>query len=166
MDTFFEQIISIKKSGGQIALIILIWLAAIILILAAFIGLGGLGALPICGLGYGAWWLTTRFNVEYEYIVVNDSMDVDKIINKSTRKRLASISISKVERIEKFNQNLIQNVKKENLLFACNESASNAFLLVAANESKTDYIVFEPNEKLQAAIKKSLPKFISNSAFK
>ena len=169
MDTFFEQIVRIKKSGSTLALVIFIWFLAISV--AAFLFffplLGALTAIVIIGILYGAWWLTTKFNVEYEYIVTNEDMDVDKIINKSSRKRLASITLSKVERVEKFNPALIQNVKKESLLFACGQNDPNAYLIVTSpDDSKVNYIVFSPNEKLQAAIKKSLPKFVANSAFK
>ena len=169
MDTFFEQIVRIKKSVGTLALVIFIWFLAISLAVFFFMIslLGPLSAIVIIGILYGAWWLTTKFNVEYEYIVTNEDMDVDKIINKSARKRLASITLSKVERVEKFNPALIQNVKKECLLFACDQNDPNAYLIVTSpDDSKVNYIVFSPNEKLQAAIKKSLPKFVANSAFK
>jgi hypothetical protein len=169
MDTFFEQIVRIKKSVGTLALVIFIWFLAISLAVFFFMTslLGPLSAIVIIGILYGAWWLTTKFNVEYEYIVTNEDMDVDKIINKSARKRLASITLSKVERVEKFNPALIQNVKKESLLFACGQNDPNAYLIVTSpDDSKVNYIVFSPNEKLQAAIKKSLPKFVANSAFK
>ena len=99
MDTFFEQIIAIRKSGKEISLIILIWLAVLLLSAAAFLFLGTLGLIIIFGIGYGAWWLSSKFNVEYEYIVTNDTLDIDKIINKSSRKRVSSINISKVERL-------------------------------------------------------------------
>ncbi|MBR5223677.1 MAG: hypothetical protein IKV81_05905 [Clostridia bacterium] len=169
MDTFFEQIVRIKKSGSTLALVLFIWFLAISVAVFLFFFplLGALSAIVIIGILYGAWWLSTKFNVEYEYIVTNEDMDVDKIINKSARKRLASITLSKVERVEKFNPALIQNVKKESLLFACDQNDPNAYLIVTSpDDSKVNYIVFSPNEKLQAAIKKSLPKFVANSAFK
>ena len=94
-------------------------------------------------------------------------MDVDKIVNKSSRQRISSFELDKVERLEKYNDHLLQNVKKENIVFACNKNDPNAYLLVASKEdTKVNYIVFTPSEKLQAAIKKSLPKFIALSAFK
>lgn len=171
MDTFFEQIVSIKKSGKAITIFLSVWLFAIVLCLfLLFFGyslIGPLAPILIIGIGYGAWWLTSKLNIEYEYIVTNGTMDVDKIINKSSRQRVSSFELSKVERIEKYNPSLLQNVKKENLVFACNRDDGDAYLLVASREdTKVNYIVFAPNEKLREAIKKSLPKFIANSAFK
>lgn len=169
MDTFFEQIVSIKKSGKSIALFSFIWLFALTLCALLFLTgiLGSFTPILIVALGYGAWWLTSKLNVEYEYIVTNGTMDVDKIINKSSRQRISSFELQNVERLEKFNDHLLLNVKKENIVFACNKNDPNAYLLVAsAKDTKVNYIVFSPSEKLQAAIKKSLPKFLSLSAFK
>ena len=108
MDTFFEQIVSIKKSGKAVALFCLVWILA--LTLCAFLLLTGiLGMLTpilIIGLGYGAWWLTSKLNVEYEYIVTNGTMDIDKIVNKSSRQRISSFELDKVERLEKYNDHL------------------------------------------------------------
>ncbi|MBO5211114.1 MAG: hypothetical protein J6B80_04205 [Clostridia bacterium] len=169
MDTFFEQIVSIKKSGKTVALFSLIWILALtICVLLLLTGIvGALTPILVVGLGYGAWWLTSKLNVEYEYIVTNGTMDVDKIVNKSSRQRISSFELGNVERLEKYNDHLLQNVKKENIVFACNKNDPNAYLLVASKEdTKVNYIVFTPSEKLQAAIKKSLPKFLSLSAFK
>ena len=171
MDTFFEQIVSIKKSGKSIFLFFLIWMFAILIcLLLLLFGTSFVGPLTpifIVAVGYGAWWLSSKFNIEYEYIVTNGTMDVDKIINKSSRKRISSFELANVERVEKYNSHLLQNIKSENIVFACDPNSPDAYLIVASKEdTKVNYIVFTPSEKLKEAIKKSLPKFISNSAFK
>ncbi|MEG1996445.1 MAG: hypothetical protein RR036_02925, partial [Oscillospiraceae bacterium] len=43
---------------------------------------------------YGAWFLISYLNVEYEYIVTNDEIDIDKIIAKRKRKRVLTVKIS------------------------------------------------------------------------
>ena len=84
MDTFFEQIIAVKKNGKALAAIIGIWLAAFLVcfVLIMFMGvLGTFSLLLAAGALFGAYKLSVRFNVEYEYIVTNGTMDIDKIIN-------------------------------------------------------------------------------------
>jgi ABC-type transport system involved in multi-copper enzyme maturation permease subunit len=171
MDTFFEQIVSIKKSGKALIIGISVWIFALFIIafllLFASSLVGGFAPFLVIGVGYGAWWLTSKLNIEYEYIVTNGEMDIDKIINKSARQRVSSFKIANVERIEKYNPNLLTNVNRQNVVFACNQGDPNAYLLVASREdTKVNYIVFAPNEKVREGIKKSLPKFIANSAFK
>ncbi|MBR7132662.1 MAG: hypothetical protein IKD04_03935 [Clostridia bacterium] len=169
MDTFFEQIVSVRKSGKAIAAITGIWLLALLLsvLLFLFPFLGSLNILLICGILFGAFKLCGKFNLEYEYIITNGTMDIDRIINKSSRKRELSLELSTVSRIEKFNAGLLNSINRQSLTVACDENAADAYLLVAEREGKgSAYLVFEPDERLKGAIVKFVPKFVANSAFK
>ena len=170
MDTFFEQIIAVKKNGKAVAAIIVIWLAAFIVcfLLIMFMGfLGTFSLLLAAGVLFGAYKLCTRFNLEYEYIVTNGTMDIDKIINKSSRKRILSFELATVSRIEKFNPAQLSGVNAKELFITCNQDDPGAYLMVSATEGKgTSYLVFAPDERVRSAIVKFVPKFISNSAFK
>lgn len=170
MDTFFEQIIAVKKNGKALAAIIGIWLAAFLVcfVLIMFMGvLGTFSLLLAAGALFGAYKLSVRFNVEYEYIVTNGTMDIDKIINKSSRKRILSFELATVSRIEKFNPAQISSVNAKELFITCNADDPAAYLMVSSTEGKgTSYLVFAPDERVRLAIVKFVPKFISNSAFK
>ena len=168
MDTFFEQIIPIKKTGTSLMAVIGIWLLALVLSVFLFLipFLGTFTAIIIFGLLFGAYKLTSLFNTEYEYIITNGSMDIDKITNKSSRKRIASFELSGVSRLEKFNHHLLNNVDKKKLVVACNPDDPDAYFMVCEREGKGAlYIVFAPEERLKSAIVKFIPKFIANSAF-
>ena len=170
MDTFFEQIIPVKKNGKAAAAIIGIWLAAFIVcfLLIMFMPfLGTFSLLLAAGALFGAYKLCTRFNLEYEYIVTNGTMDIDKIINKSSRKRILSFELATVSRIEKFNPAQLSGVNAKELFITCNQDDPGAYLMVSATEGKgTSYLGFAPDERVRSAIVKFVPKFISNSAFK
>lgn len=170
MDTFFEQIIAVKKNGKALAAIIGIWLAAFLVcfVLIMFMGvLDTFSLLLAAGVLFGAYKLSVRFNVEYEYIVTNGTMDIDKIINKSSRKRILSFELATVSRIEKFNPAQISSVNAKELFITCNADDPAAYLMVSSTEGKgTSYLVFAPDERVRSAIVKFVPKFISNSAFK
>lgn len=170
MDTFFEQIISIKKNGKTMAGLLGLWFLAFVLCFIVFLFSGYIGSLFvlfIAGILYGAFKLSGFFNIEYEYIITNGAMDVDKIINKSNRKRLLSFELSGVTRLEKYTPNILNNINIKNVVFACDTNDSNAYLMVAEKEGgNASYLVFSPNDKIKSAIIKFVPKFISNSAFK
>ncbi len=170
MDTFFEQITAVKKSGKDIAAITGIWLLAFIIcfLLVLFMGyLGSFSFLLIAGALFGAFKLSCRFNVEYEYIVTNGTMDIDKIINKSSRKRVLSFELATVSRLEKFNQGLLSSVNSKEIVTACNLNDPESYLMVSSTEGKgTSYLIFAPDERVRGAIVKFVPKFIANSAFK
>lgn len=169
MDTFFEQIVSIKKSGKKIALIIATWVLAVLLCGIIFLFsslLGGLMFLLMAGVIYGAYKLTGNLNVEYEYIITNGTMDIDKIVNKQSRQRILSFDISKTTRMEAYKEGLLVGVDAKNIVIACNKEDENAYLLAYEKNGKQMNLVFSPNEKMQNVIVKYLPKFISNSLFK
>lgn len=170
MDTFFEQITAVKKSGKDIAAITGIWLLAFIIcfLLVLLIGyLQSFSFLLIAGALFGAFKLSCRFNVEYEYIVTNGTMDIDKIINKSSRKRVLSFELATVSRLEKFNQGLLSSVNSKEIVTACNLNDPESYLMVSSTEGKgTSYLIFAPDERVRGAIVKFVPKFIANSAFK
>lgn len=171
MDTFFEQILPIRKNGKTLAMCFGIWALAIVLTLIIYLFLlpylAGMTLIIIFGLFFGAWKLCSFFNIEYEYIVTNGTMDIDKIVNKSSRKRVLSFELSNVTRLEKFNPHMLTTLNKKNLVLACNEQDSDAFLLAADRDGKeTAFLIFAPDEKIKTAIEKFVPKFIANSAFK
>ena len=171
MDTFFEQIVSIKKSGKTMAVYFFIWIGALILcglsvllFLSGF--LGGIFILLLAGIVFGAYKLSGMLNIEYEYIITNGTMDVDKIVNKQNRQRILSFDIAKATRMEKYNDGLLVNTNPKDIVMACNTTDENVYLLAYEKNGKQMNLVFSPNEKMQTVIAKYLPKFISNSLFK
>lgn len=168
MDTFFEQIIAIKKTGKTVAATLGIWFAAFLLCFALYIFpiLGTLSLLLIVGVLYGAYKLSSMLNIEYEYIITNGTMDIDKIINKSSRKRMLSFELSSVTRLEKYNPSSLGGIDTKKLVFACNANDPNAYFLVAEKEGKgASYLVFSPDDKIKSGCSKFIPKFIVNSVF-
>ena len=170
MDTFFEQIIPIKKTGSSVFAVLGIWFAAILislLLLFVFPVFGSFTVIIVCGILWGAWKLSSKFNIEYEYIITNGTMDIDKIINKSSRKRMCTMELSGVSRLEKFNMGLVNNINKKELVIACNLDDPDAYYMVCDREGKgAVHLIFAPEERLKGAIIKFIPKFIANSAFK
>jgi len=93
MDVFFECLVRKRSSMGDFLKRMGILMAAVVLGFAALFFVPGIGFLVFAGICYGAWYLFTMFNVEYEYILVNGEIDVDKIINQRKRKRLATVNV-------------------------------------------------------------------------
>ena len=95
------------------------------------------------------------------------TMDIDKIISKSSRKRVLSFELQTVSRIEKFNPSQIASINSKEVVIACDTNDPDAYLMVSSAEGKGSiYLVFAPDERVRGAIVKFVPKFIANSAFK
>lgn len=167
MDVFFEQLVPIKRNGKAITIYILAWFIALLLCGFAFLFLGRLFVIIIALVIFGTIKFTGLLNIEYEYILTNGVIDIDRITNKSSRKRLMSFEVSHVTRLEKYNPSFLENIDKKRLVFACPPKSEDAYFMVCEKEGKkSEYLVFTPDEKMKKAMVKFLPKFISNSAFK
>lgn len=170
MDTFFEQIVPIGIDSKSILKIIGIWVLALALSIAIFIFLvrflGLIVFVLMAGVIFGAYKISAMLYIEYEYIVTNGTLDIDKIVAKSSRKRLASFEISQVEVVEKYNP-AAQHTGFNQIVMACNPNDPEAYKMVVSKEGKgRTLIVFAPNKKIKGAVVKSLPRFVANSAFK
>ena len=94
MDSFLEYmieqkrkpIVKLKKALIYIAAIFLSLILSFILML---ISAQAVSMIPITILAllYGAYYINCSFNVEFEYILTNGELDIDKISNKKRRKR-------------------------------------------------------------------------------
>lgn len=168
MDTFFEQLITIKKTPKDFALLTLIWLAVFIIVFLLFtILFSSFSLLLACGIIYGGYWLSSKLNVEFEYIITNGTLDIDKIINKNSRKRILSLELSNVKRLEKASPEFIARTDAKKTVIACNINSDTAYYLSAERNGKNDAnLVFAPDKRLQSAIEKFAPKYLTNNLFK
>lgn len=160
MDTFVEQLVTIKKTGKTWAAYLGIALAAILLMTVAFLFFKSIFIALDALILFGAYKLYSMLNVEYEYIITNSTIDIDKIIAKSSRKRIVSFDLTAVQRIDKYTGLLPDDVAKEGF-FACNQKDENALILFYKEEGKPQKaFVFAPNERTRDAMKKFLPRHI------
>lgn len=170
MDTFLEQIVEVRKNTKETLSVVGIWALAILLCAVLFTFgsfLAPLSYLIVLGVVYGAYKLSSNYNIEYEYIITNGIMDIDKIINKNSRKRLASFELKTVTAVEKFNPSAY--VERENItvIRGCDDKNPDAYLITIDSVKKgTVHLIFAPNERMRDAMVKFMPKFVSNSAFK
>lgn len=163
MDVFFEQLVTIKKTAKTYLAYVIIALVAIILMAAALWIFGNLAIIAVFLVLYGAYKLYSMLSMEYEYIITNSTMDIDKITAKSSRKRILSFELTSVERIEKYRKELPEDIIK-NAIFACNGNEENAVVLIIHPEGKgKQSVVVAPDERMVEAMKKFLPKFVADT---
>lgn len=166
MDTFFEQLVKMNKTPTDAAKFAGIWIAAVLLSALLFLlimlnpyALLAIGTLGIVGIIWGAVKLSGRLSVEYEYIFTNGDLDIDKIVAKSSRKRIVSVNCSLAEKYGKYNPAARPSgsVKKTYLL--CPPDSQNAVYMIVPHKSEGNVmIVFAPDERLKGAIEKSVPR--------
>ena len=160
MDTFVEQIVAKKKGGKEYGIIFLVILAALVLTAALFLLFPPLMVLVV-GIGYGAWWLITSQNVEYEYSVTNGDIDIDQIIAQRKRKRIVSVSGSKIESLVPYNAAEYANRHFDRTVMAApaTEAATWCFTYHSKKNGHT-LVVLSPEERVLNALKSGLTKLV------
>ncbi len=108
MDIFVEQIVkkapNSKDTVKKVLLVLAMCLltAVLALVMMFMPAFAGAALLLLCGVLYGGYYLITGLDVEYEYIVTNGEIDIDKIIAKRKRSRLITGKVSSFEGFGKY----------------------------------------------------------------
>lgn len=122
---------------------------------------------PFVFLGgcYGAWQLFIRQNVEYEYIVTNGEVDVDKISARRSRKRLLTVdcrnfeilapAVAKFER-EMNSQSIVRRVDASSSV----QSENRWFAIFNDKEGKRTILFFDPDRRMLEAFRPQIPRKI------
>ncbi len=171
MDVFVEYLVKRRSTPATALLKVAIALVAVVLILVLIVlslGLGNFAVFAVAaafGAGYGAWYLLTGFNVEFEYSFTNGEIDIDKIIAQRKRKRLITVVCREVEAVGKYNPAAHTNANYQTKIFACEDEkdTENTWYLIykSVNFGKT-LVVFNPPQKMLTAMKPFLPRLLQN----
>lgn len=108
MDIFVEQIVKKAASGKDWAMRVIIGIAMGVLSAASLfifffiLPIPAAGLLLVVGIFWGGYRLITNSDCEYEYIVTNGEIDIDKIIAKRKRVRLITAKASTFEAFGKY----------------------------------------------------------------
>ena len=153
MDIFIEKIVARKKTGTDLLINGAIILATIILIPVIFNipVVGSMGILVVAAMVYGAYYLITSKNLEYEYVVTNGDIDIDKIVSQRKRKRIFSTSCKEFDILARVKSSHygrhVQDIKNKITAVSSMDSESAYFATLSYKGEKT-VVFFEPDERM------------------
>ncbi len=164
MDNYCEQLVEKKKTGADIAktaalLLVTLLGAAACFVLGILFGISLLffAAIGLIALGI---WLMSGMSVEYEYIVTNNEMDIDKIIGRRKRKRMITIDLARTDDMGGYPPE--SSIEADTTVHATSGLEKDAhYLLVQHKDHGKVKVIFNPNEKLREAIAQEIPKALS-----
>lgn len=164
MDNCCEQNVQKARTAGDTAKI------AAILVLSALLAAVGVffgwmsGELMVLAFAFAfaigmmalGVWLTGFMIIEYEYILTNNEMDIDKIIGRRTRRRMITIDLSKATELAEYPT--AAEVKRDVTVLAASSPERGArYLLTEHSDYGVVMVIFNPNEKLTEAMLKEFP---------
>lgn len=160
MDVFCEYIVKVKKNPVELTISALGIILAVILLgfslFFLFTPFSSFVLLIDAGVVYGAYILITHFNVEYEYILTNGDIDIDKITAKRKRKRVLSFSTKEFEIVAPYKQ----GENYTNVLDLGTRNYENAYYAVFSKDGQKKTLVFNPPQKMIEAMKTYSPRTV------
>ncbi|MBE7020266.1 MAG: hypothetical protein E7411_02385 [Ruminococcaceae bacterium] len=172
MDTYLEFLVKQKYTLSKVLMIAgLFLLAGILSFLSFFVAVRNPVVMQLICLiwalfFYGAWWLSQKLCVEYEYIVTNDELDVDRIIAKKTRKRLLTVSVKKFEEFGCANKEKIAELKNRNFKVILDASSGSCddmpyYAVFDNKQGESMLLIFNPTDRMLNSFKIFNPRVVN-----
>lgn len=164
MEIFKEQLVTkLPDKHDQIrkVLIILASISLAVLIFVLLMG-GAFSAIGIVLAGlvlYGGYYLLTAQMIEYEYILTNGEIDIDKIIARRSRKRLATIKLNTATEFGEVDGNLKVKDNETLVKADANDPEHKDYYIRVNHKSLGETVlIFTPSEEMLEYVKESLPR--------
>ena len=130
------------------SLFVLFYLTAYGIVIFVFIGIGWL-----------VTWLMLRYTkVEYEYSYFDEELTIDKIYNKSSRKRIGRYALNKLEYIVSADSPRLQGRQNDNIVMidcsAKDPDIKDYVFYIMEDGKKPVMVTISPNEELMEMIGK------------
>ena len=160
-DVFKEQIVkrkpTFKDTLIRVCLIVLVVLIFFVMIMI----LGEFAVIITAAAGFGAYYLMSFLNVEYEYVFTNGELDIDTIYNKSRRKRMFSAKVNDFElmaHVEDNNHAAAFGTVQDTRDYSSGVHGPDTYMCLLNYKGKKTKLIFEPNEKMLKAIAGSITR--------
>lgn len=163
MDTFIEKIVRRqKKTSDHLITAGLVFAGLILFLVVSNIQfLASFSLFIFAGIVYGIYYVSTTRNIEYEFILTNDELDIDKIVSRRKRKRIFSASCKNFDVLarvssDKYTQE-IKNMKKR-IEAVSSINSPDVFFATLNYKGEKTVILFEPDERMLKLFKTYIPK--------
>ncbi len=105
---------------------------------------------PLLAVG-AIYFVFPMFSLEFEYLVVNDQIRVDKIMGQRRRKKVWEGTLNDVEIIAPVDSYMLKDLEKPGMKvrdFSSKEPGRKVYGIIQQTADATTEILIEPNEKI------------------
>ncbi len=173
MDICYEYMVKKEKNAldwVKIAGITVLALALSVICAILFLSLDSLFTGVILVLFVGVWWgyiqLVRGLNIEYEYTITNNELDIDVIKGKTRRKHITTINLKKADFVGDRDNAATREAMSasgepsKKYTFAADEKAGRVFVtdVISKKDNSKIRVYFSVDEKLAEYIRLANPK--------
>ena len=160
-ETYVECLVKGKNSILMKFLQIFLTILTVLFVMCLMVNILGLLALPLAiACGVGAYFAGMNANVEYEYLYLDKEITIDKVLNKTKRKRVGVFSVEKMEilaPLKSYHLDDYKNRQVKTFDYSCGveKKPETRYCMYYNGEKK---LILEPNEAMVKAIKNIAPR--------
>lgn len=146
-DYYTEQLV--KKQPDMKDLAMKIGLAGLFVLSVLIVFIFPIGLiLPVLVIVFDVF-MYRRLNVEYEYLYVNGDLDIDKIMNRSKRKKLFVMNVADLEILAPVDAPELRQYQNAKTFSYCSgDGSARQYALIVADHGELKKIIFEPNDTI------------------
>lgn len=163
-DLYLEELIKKKETGKDKLIRYGLMAVTFVLLVLSFLTWSMMFIFPAIVVCVVDIFVFPRLRVEWEYQYVNGELDIDKIMNKSKRKRMASYDVDGVEivalavshRLDYYNNN--PKLKVRDFTSCDPAKEKSVYAMVLSNEGELNKVLFEPSEAMLKDMRSKAPR--------
>ena len=167
MDSFIEKIVQKKKNTQDrllsFGIVLASFIVAFLLLTMTMQYINSFALLLAVGAIYLGYRLQARTNVEFEYLVTNGSLDIDKIMSQSKRVRLFSADCREFEavgRVKSKNHGPHITSGAEVIFAGTNMASESLYFVTLSYKGKKTVLYFEPDQRMLDSFRRFIPSKI------
>ncbi len=151
-DALYEQLVTRKSRPTDIVIRILVIAALAVILAVGILFIGSLAVIITVILALLAYYfLFSKLNVEYEYMLLNHDLEIDAIYNKAKRKKMLTLDIQQAEIIAPKRSHRLDSIRPTKTKdFSSGADSDNVFAIIMPVEKEITCIFIEPDEKMVA----------------
>lgn len=160
-DTYAEWLVKRKAPAYTIAIKAL---AIFIGLIALFLALTtSFGIIVLVAVGAAGYFLFPYMDLEFEYLVVNDQLTIDKVLGKSKRKKAWEGSMEEIQIVAPSDSYLLKDYERPGtkvLDFSSHQPGAKTYTIIHQAGANFSKVIFEPNDKILHCMRQRSPRKI------
>lgn len=165
-DLYLEELIKRKPTGQDKVIKYGLIVLTVVFGLLAVMSLNMVMGIVFIALCVACYFVLPKSYIEWEYQYVNGEIDVDRILKKSKRKRIASYEITSAEivaparshRLDYYNNN--NKIKIQDFTSCDSQRENLVYAMILPVEGNLTKVLFEPSEQMLKDMRTKAPRKI------
>lgn len=150
MDGIIEYLVKKERTAKDNMTVLLIYIVSFVLAVLSFMYLKSFGVIGAAAVIYGAYYLASNFDIEFEYCMLGKDIRIEKILSRKKRKPVAEIDYEDVLAITKIeNEQAVSSYQVQKTIMVAEKQNDNSnYIIIAKNNEGTAKIYIKPNKKM------------------